>query len=60
MMPAQPQALFANRPDGLTPNYSTATDVTNQPEGLVTRNKLVLKPTSLDDFMYYTRDEGYG
>jgi len=52
--------LFASRPDGLTPNYSVATDVTDIPQGLIRRNKLVLKPANAEDFMYYSRDEGHG
>ena len=52
--------LFANRPAGLTPSYSTPTDVTDIPQGLIRRNKLVLKPANAEDFMYYSRDEGHG
>ena len=37
---AEAISLFANRPAGLTPNYSTATDVTDIPAGLIRRNKL--------------------
>jgi len=52
--------LFANRPQGLSPNYSDPTDVTTIPAGLIRRNKLVLKPDNIDDYMYYSRDEGEG
>jgi anaerobic dimethyl sulfoxide reductase subunit B (iron-sulfur subunit) len=52
--------LFANRPSGLSPNYSSPSDVTQIPEGLVRRNKLMLKTSGIEEFMYYTRDEGEG
>ena len=49
--------LFANRPDGLTPNYTDVSTVTNIPQGLILRNQLVLKPESSRDLMEYTKDE---
>ena len=49
--------LFAQRPDGLTPNYASASDVTTIPSGLIKRNKLVLKPGTAAEIMEYTKDD---
>jgi len=43
----------------IPPLYNTAADVTDVPEGVIRRNKLVLKPNNVDEHMYYTQhDEG--
>lgn len=50
--------LLAKR-DPLPPVYTSAADVTEIPEGLVGRSKLVIKHHSTDDLMRWTRnDEG--
>lgn len=47
--------INATRPVG-PPFYSAASDVTEIPEGLITRNKLVIKAKNTEEFLHYTRD----
>ena len=49
--------LMAKRPGGLPPVYSLASDVTEIPEGLVGRGKLLIKPKSIDELMRQTQDD---
>ena len=47
------------RRDPLPPVFNSISDVTEIPEGMVGRNKLVIKHKSAADMMRYTRcDEG--
>jgi len=47
------------RRDPLPPVYNSISDVTEIPEGMVGRDKLVIKHKSADEVMRYTRcDEG--
>jgi anaerobic dimethyl sulfoxide reductase subunit B (iron-sulfur subunit) len=49
--------LLGSRFGGLSPIYSSPSDVTSVPPSVVSRNKLVLKPTTSDELMYYTADD---
>jgi anaerobic dimethyl sulfoxide reductase subunit B (iron-sulfur subunit) len=48
-------AINATRPYS-PPLYSSASDVTDIPEGLITRNKLVMKAKNVSELVHYTRD----
>jgi anaerobic dimethyl sulfoxide reductase subunit B (iron-sulfur subunit) len=49
--------INATRPAGSGPTlYASPSDVTDIPEGLITRNTLVMKAKNAADFMHYTRD----
>ena len=50
-------ALLATSPNGKTKIFNSPDDLTDIPEGTVRRNKLVMKPTSVEDFMYLTRSD---
>ena len=49
--------LFAGRGDGLSAKYTSSTDVTQIPSGVVRKDKLVLKAKDSSELMYYTADE---
>jgi anaerobic dimethyl sulfoxide reductase subunit B (iron-sulfur subunit) len=48
-------AINATRPYS-PPLYSSPSDVTDIPEGLITRNKLVMKAKNISELIHYTRD----
>jgi anaerobic dimethyl sulfoxide reductase subunit B (iron-sulfur subunit) len=49
--------LMAKRPGELPPVYSSASNVTEIPDGLVGRGKLILKPKSTNELMLQTQDD---
>jgi anaerobic dimethyl sulfoxide reductase subunit B (iron-sulfur subunit) len=46
--------LLSTSPNGTTKIFNSPSDVTSVPDGTVRRNKLMMKPTSVEELMYLT------
>jgi anaerobic dimethyl sulfoxide reductase subunit B (iron-sulfur subunit) len=49
--------LMAKRPRGLPPVYSSPSNVTEIPDGIVGRGKLIIKPKNTNELMLQTQDD---
>ncbi|MEM3734796.1 MAG: 4Fe-4S dicluster domain-containing protein [Nitrososphaerales archaeon] len=49
--------LMSQRVDGLPPLYTSTSDVTEIPEGLIKRSKLLLKPSNTEELLELTKND---
>jgi len=49
-------SLLATRPNGLPPVYTSTSDVTTVPDGMLRKNALNMKPSSIEELIVLTQD----